>query len=180
MLFRSHLVSFHHINYNVNFFQYLLISLFVIFIFNFFSKIYLGDSGVFLLSLIVGSELITLSNANLYTVKFISPLFIVLLLWYPAFENLFSIVRRSYNKIHPAHPDNKHLHQLIFIFIKKNLINNNFTNSISAIIINFYNLIVFLIGLRFISSSISLSYLLIINILVYIFCYQFFLKKNKT
>ena len=50
------------INYNFSFFVYLFLSLLIIFLFNFLSKIYLGDAGVFLLSFIIGHELIELSR----------------------------------------------------------------------------------------------------------------------
>ena len=167
----SYLTIYHQINYNLNFFSYLICSLLIIFVFNFFSKIYLGDSGVFLLGLIMSAELILLSNSNLNPNKFISPIFIVLLLWYPAFENLFSIIRKNLNNIGPGYPDNQHLHQLIFLIVKKKIINKTYANSITGVLINFYNLIVFLIGVRFISNSTYLSFLLVINIVVYILFY---------
>ena len=44
----------------------------------------------------------------------ISPYFIVNLLWYPAFEILFSLIRKVKNKFSPMIPDTMHLHQLIF------------------------------------------------------------------
>ena len=166
-----YLVIYHKINYNLIFFNYLICSLLIIFIFNFFSKLYLGDSGVFLLGFIISVELILLSNSNLSSNKYISPIFIVLLLWYPAFENLFSIIRKTLNHIGPGNPDNKHLHQLIFLLVKKKITNKIFSNSITGVIINFYNAAVFLIGIKFISNSTYLSFLLIFNVLVYILCY---------
>ena len=56
--------------------------------------------------------LIDLNNNN----YFISPYFIALLLWYPAFENLFSIIRKRIVKKDPLKPDNLHFHQLLFNF----------------------------------------------------------------
>ena len=99
-------------------YYYLLLCLTVIYIFNLFSKNYLGDSGSFLLAFIVGSNLIVLCNDNINLTKYISPIFVVLLLWYPAFENLFSIIRRLIYKTHLTRPDNFHFHQLLFILIK--------------------------------------------------------------
>ena len=46
--------------------------------------------------------------------------FLLYSLWYPCFENLFSIIRKFNFKKSPISPDNKHLHQLLFIFLKKN------------------------------------------------------------
>ena len=49
----------------------------------------------------------------------ISPYYIANLLWYPAFENLFSIFRRTIYKKKNYKADNDHLHQLIFKYFKK-------------------------------------------------------------
>ena len=68
--------------------------LIIFFIINIFGLIYLGDSGSYVISMIVGFILIKESQNN-FT---ISPYYVVLLLWYPAFENLFSLIRRSYKK----------------------------------------------------------------------------------
>ena len=56
---------------------------------NFLGRITSGDGGAYLLSYIWGLNLIQISSNN----SFVSPFFIVLLLWYPAFENLFSIIK---------------------------------------------------------------------------------------
>ena len=74
--------------------QYFIINLFslliIILLFNVFGQIILGDSGAYILSLFVGLILIELSNEN----NLISPYFIILLIWYPCFELLFSMIRR--------------------------------------------------------------------------------------
>lgn len=169
------------INFNSHFFIYLLMSLIIIFIYNFFSKIYFGDAGVFLLSFIIGTELIKISNLNLQSSsQFISPIFIVLLLWYPAFENLFSIIRKIFMRTNPSKPDNRHLHHLLFFFVKKKIIDNHYTNSFSANIINLYNLIIFIIGSNYFYNTKYLSYLLICNIAIYFLCFYFLLKVNTA
>ena len=88
----------------------LVLTLSVIFIFNFFGKLYLGDNGSYAISFIFGFLSISLINQN----PSISPYFIALLLWYPAFENLFSIIRKLQNKVSTSTADNKHLHHLLF------------------------------------------------------------------
>ena len=67
-----------------------LISIFVFVLFNFFGKNFLGDGGIYGLSFLIGVMSIELSQLS----DKISPYFIANLLWYPAFENLFSIIRR--------------------------------------------------------------------------------------
>jgi len=174
-----YLGSFATIQYNFHNFYYLLLVLIVLFFFNSKSKTYLGDSGVFLLSLIIGYYLIDLSNHNLKSEKYISPIFIMLLLWYPAFESLFSILRKKYSKINPLLPDSMHLHHLLFSFLKKRLNNNiNFINTLSGMLINLYNFIIFFIGSQLYSSTKYLSFLVAINIFVYLSFYSFLRRVN--
>ena len=154
----------------------LFIALFVIFIFNFFSKTYLGDSGVFLISFIIGYYLINIANE----IKIISPYFIVVLLWYPAFENLFSIFRKYLTKSHPASPDNLHLHHLLFYFFKKKIFKKNyFTNSLTGIFINIYNLFIFFISVNFFDNSKYLICVILFNIIFYCCAYFYLKKENK-
>ena len=170
---------YNKINYNFLEFYYLLISLLVIFLFNFFSKTYLGDSGTFLLSFLVGYQLINLCNINLSLTKYISPIFILLLLWYPAFENLFSIIRKTLSKSNASKPDNLHLHHLLFSYLKTKIKNKKIINSLTGTILNFYNFIIFFIGTQFYNKTNFLVILIIINISVYIITYFSLLRKTQ-
>ena len=170
---------YNKINYNFSEFYYLLISLLVIFLFNFFSKTYLGDSGTFLLSFLVGYQLINLCNINLSLTKYISPIFILLLFWYPAFENLFSIIRKTLSKSNASKPDNLHLHHLLFSYLKTKIKNKKIINSLTGTILNFYNFIIFFIGTQFYNKTNFLVILIIINISVYIITYFSLLRKTQ-
>ncbi|MDA7573463.1 hypothetical protein N8745_04295 [Candidatus Pelagibacter sp.] len=154
--------------------NFIFVSLISLLIFNFFNKLYLGDGGVYLLSTLVGFLLIKLYSQN----QNISPFFIVNLLWYPCFEILFSLVRKIKTKYSPMDPDTHHLHQLIFrkylVYFKgKAIISNSFT----GLSINSYHLIIFYISYINLSKSFVQSYLLLLNIGIYLFLY-FVLKKN--
>ena len=94
----------------------LLLTVVTLILLNFSNKLYMGDSGSYVIGFLMGYILIVI-----YT-KFplISPYFVALLLWYPAFEILFSIVRKLKTKKSPIEPDNSHLHHLLFFFIEKN------------------------------------------------------------
>jgi len=170
---------YNKINYNFLEFYYLLISLLVIFLFNFFSKTYLGDSGTFLLSFLVGYQLINLCNINLSLTIYISPIFILLLLWYPAFENLFSIIRKTLSKSNASKPDNLHLHHLLFSYLKTKIKKKKIINSLTGTILNFYNFIIFFIGAQFYNKTNFLVILIIINISVYIITYFSLLRKTQ-
>ena len=89
-----------------------VVSLLVVFLFNIFGKIYLGDNGAYLVAFIISILLIETSKAN----YIVSPFYVANLLWYPAFENFFSIIRKIIQKKSPMSPDNHHLHQLLFTY----------------------------------------------------------------
>ncbi len=81
-------------------------------------------------------------------------------------------------KFSPAKPDNRHLHQLIFIQLKKKLkFDNRILNTLSGVIINIYNLFVFLISVNNFTNTKILIIILSINILTYTALYVF-LKKG--
>ena len=148
---------------------YLIVyALLIIYIFNLFNQFFLGDSGAYSLSFLIGFMLIEIYSKNL----FISPYFIVLLLWYPCFENFFSILRKLAKKKSVLKPDNQHLHHLIFIFLKKkNKMNNLTVNIISGLLINFFNLILLYVGsLDPYNTKFQLN-LLLVAILLYVVTY---------
>jgi len=161
-------------NLNLEFYNFkielLIISLIIFVSFNFFGKNYLGDGAVYGLSFLIGYMALNLSILD----DKISPYFIANLLWYPAFENLFSVVRRSFYKKKNYLPDNHHLHQMIYKYLKdKNFIKKNFLlSSISGILINSYLFIISLIAYNFYSHSNTLIALLFINMFLYIFVYR--------
>ena len=157
-------------------FAYLLLCIFSTFyIFNFFGKCFLGDGGSYLIAAIFTFFVITFVNLN----NKVSPYFIILLLWYPAFENFFSIIRRKFfNKKNALLADNQHLHQLIFIMVRNYFPNNKLNNTISGNLIVLFNAIPFYLGIKYYQSTQILLLIIYMNILFYIIIY-FNLKKNK-
>ena len=108
----------------------------------------------------------------------LSPFFIILLIWYPCFEVLFSISRKYKLSISPLSPDNYHLHQLLFEYLSKKInFKKNYINNFSSVLILFYNFLIILISLNDISNTKFQVLLIIINIFVYIISY-FFIKKK--
>ena len=150
-----------------------IVLLFYLLLFNLLNKLYLGDSGSYFLGVSVGSLLIFIYKE----ISFISPFFIVLLLWYPCFENLFSIIRKKRFNLSPLNADNKHLHHLLFFYLHSKY---NFTklssNNISGMLINFINLIFFMIGANYLNSSFIQIILIFSLILIYIISYLLLFK----
>lgn len=152
--------------------QFFIYFLSVLLLFNFSNRLYLGDAGSYLLSFLIGYLLISIYNNNLT----FSPFFVVLLLWYPCYENLFSIIRKFKLNKSPVIPDNKHLHQLIFIFLKKKFKHKSYqTNNYASVIINLYNLIIFYFGSLDIYNTQYQIMLIILNVIIYTVIYSKFI-----
>ena len=149
--------------------------LIALFILNFFNKLYLGDGGSYFLGLLFALCLINTYQIN----NNISPYFIVCLLWYPAFENLFSILRKKNLSRSPLDPDTNHLHQIIFLYLKKNFnIKSIYLNTMTGMIINIYNLMCIVIATQFYSHTKTQILIITVNIIVYLFLYRKLLHKK--
>lgn len=152
-------------NLNLN---YIIYSMLILFILNLFNKIYLGDSGTYLIGFFISIFLINFYLNN----ELISPFFIILLLWYPCYETLFSIIRKNIMKQSPMYPDSNHLHQQIFFNLKKKFkLEKLNANILSAIIINIYNLLIFTVSLNFLSNSQIQILMILLNICIYTLTY---------
>lgn len=157
--------------------QYLICFLILFLIFNFFSKSYLGDGGSYLLSIILGIICINFANYFQYS---ISPFYIALLLWYPALENLISIIRRSlFQKKNVNYADSLHLHHLIYKFLNLKFKKNSLNNPITGVVVNVFIFIFIFLGTKFANQTMILVYLISIKTFIYIYVYLYLLKKFK-
>ena len=156
---------------------YIVILLVCAFALNMCNQLYLGDSGSYLLGFSFSTFLISIYNWN----PAISPFFIILLLLYPCYENLFSILRKNILKRSPMNPDAMHIHQLIFFYIVKKFKFKTITaNLLTAQIINLFNLSIFLIGMKFISNTQIQALLILFSISIYTGAYfKLFVFKYK-
>ena len=159
---------------NIHLVKTVLLALSIIFVFNFFGKLFLGDSGVYTISFVIGYILINFSSDN----HIVSPYFVVCMLWYPAYENLFSIIRKKFNKKSVTEPDKTHLHQLLYIFIK-----NKFSypvkiiNTLTGLIIILFNLLILIVGVKYFNDTQKLITLILLSVVFYNYTY-YYLKKN--
>jgi len=159
--------------YNQNIF-YLIIFLITVFLFNFFNKIYLGDAGSYLVSFLVAFFILDFFSRN----DFISPYFLCLLLWYPAYENLFSILRRFFLKKKLDKADQNHLHQMIYRIYRNNkFFSKKYINTLSGISINLFNFLIFIFSYEYYLLTKSLVIIIFCNIFIYLLLY-FFIKKK--
>ena len=155
----------------------LIVLVFVILlIFNFTNRVFIGDSGAYILGFVFGAWVIFLQHK----LQNISPFYIILLLWYPCFENLFSIIRKLKFGKSPVCPDTSHLHQLIFFYLqKKSKFSKKITNNISSILINFYNFIILYIGSLNPYNTNHQLFIIFSSILIYLILYIQLFKLKK-
>jgi UDP-N-acetylmuramyl pentapeptide phosphotransferase/UDP-N-acetylglucosamine-1-phosphate transferase len=158
---------------------FLIIELiFILLIFNYSNKLYLGDGGSFLFGSLFGLILVQLYQENIAN---ISSFFIVTILWYPAYENLFSILRKFYFLKSPTQADDNHLHQLLYFFLmKKTSLNKILVNNGVSLIINFYNFITIFIASTKPHHTQMMILLILFNIIFYIIIYLFLLRFKKN
>jgi hypothetical protein len=79
----------------------------------------------------------------------------------------------------PSEPDNLHFHHLLFSYLNRKIKNKKIINSLTGIIINFYNFLIFALSSKFYNKTNILFYLVMLNISVYIFFYFFLLKRKE-
>ncbi len=158
-------------------FKIILIIISILYLLNFFGKLFIGDSGAYLISFLIGYYLIYITNLSIM----VSPYFAACLLWYPALECLFSIIRKRFFKLSAVEPDNKHLHQLIFLFLKKKIdFKTKVLNTLSGTIINAYNVILFVYAYNNIFQTKNLVLAIIVSTLIYNLTYFYLVKILKN
>ena len=164
---------FENIVINQEFLNKMIFLLSFLLVLNIFNKTQLGDAGCYVIGFFTAFYLIIFVNNN----YLVSPYFIILLLWYPCFENLFSILRKKYQNKKISYADNYHLHHVIYLFFKKRNIKN--PNNISGLCIFSYNLLTLFLGSIFFNETKFLIFIIIFNIVFYIFAYNFLIKILK-
>ena len=153
-----------------------LIILLSFLLFNFpIAKIFLGDSGAYLMGSLIALNSIITNNLN----PNYSSFFFCILLFYLFFEVFFSFLRKAVQKKSPVRPDNRHLHMLTYKKISL-IIGKNKGNYINSIIINFVYLLLVLPALVFGKNPVISKYwffsLIIVYLLIYLRLYR--LTKN--
>jgi UDP-N-acetylmuramyl pentapeptide phosphotransferase/UDP-N-acetylglucosamine-1-phosphate transferase len=168
------IVNFYYLNYELFFLGVTLLSLSLsILVFNFpKAKLFLGDSGSYLIGCILSYLLL---KTSILTKSIIPPFFYACIIYYIFFEVFFSFFRKLIiEKKSPLYPDRKHLHMLTFIFLNKkfSLIKANYKTGLYINLIY----IISLIPLMFFYSNffflrIYFFLLLISYLLIYFFMY---------
>lgn len=112
--------------------------IFLLIVFLFFNYplglIFLGDTGAYLLGILIGSWIIIFFSKF----TFISSWNAVLILIYPVMEVLISFIRKLYNKKSPFYPDRGHLHLKLYDMVYKSLKNKTIANNLVVIFLSIF------------------------------------------
>ncbi len=130
------------------------------------AKIFLGDSGSYLLGSLAALNVISTNNLN----PQISSFFFCILLVYLFYEVFFSFIRKTYQKKSPVMPDDMHLHMLSFKKIEK-IFGSQRSNYINSIIINLSYCTLVLPSVYFSDNSLVCKYWFFALILIYTLLY---------
>ena len=177
------LINLFLINYlsdNNNLASLIFFSIFILIIFLIFNfpkaKIFLGDSGSYVLGAFIAISVIKTSIEN----PVISPFYFCIILFYLFFEVFFSFLRKLIKeKKSPIQPDKKHLHMLLYkLLLKKN--NNKLKSNYQvSIIINSVYLALIMPAIFMMKNGMFCKYYSTVLFIFYFFSYKIADKKNK-
>ena len=155
----------------------IILILLLLLLLNIFNVLMLGDSGAYLLGFFIGFLIISSHRSN----PDISPYFFISLIWYPCFENLFSILRKLNREFSPLKPDSKHLHQLVLFFLTKKFdLKLILSNNVSSGIICFFNFLIIYISSLNPSNTFFQIKLISASIIFYNVSYMLLFKFYKS
>lgn len=106
---------------------YIIVPVIIFMGFNYpWGKIFLGDTGAYFLGFMVSLLTIIIFSEHPDIPTWVA----VLILFYPAFELLFSIIRKLIEHKSPMEPDPHHLHLKMFHLLKNQLMMSRISNSL--------------------------------------------------
>ena len=152
----------------------IVIIFFIFYLTNLFQKSFLGDNGVYVITIFMSIYVINFINLNTNA----SPLIALNLLWYPAFENLFTIIRRLNANKTVDKADGLHLHTLLLNKIFN--LNKNFlvSNSLTGTLLNLFMSGGIFLSVNYYDNAKILTLILLTNIIMYVLVYFLFLSKK--
>jgi UDP-N-acetylmuramyl pentapeptide phosphotransferase/UDP-N-acetylglucosamine-1-phosphate transferase len=157
--------------------KYLILGLACVLMLNFpKAKIFMGDSGSYLIGSIISLNIIKTSNLN----NGISPFFYATLLFYIFSEVFISFFRKILiEKKNPLKPDGKHFHMLVFQKINEKLNNTQTSNFMTSIVINLCFLII-ISPIIILKNNFQATRLVFFGaVIIYIILYAILYKKKN-
>ena len=123
-----------------------------------------------MISFFIGFYLITIYNQNFQN---ITPYFVILLLWYPCFENLFSILRKKYiSKKILSLQTIILLHHYLYLVVKNKISKKKIiANNLSSVLILTFNGLIFYFSVLDINNTLYQLKLLALCVTTYLVVY---------
>jgi len=140
------------------------------------AQIFLGDSGAYLIGILISISVIKTHNLT----SSISPFFYCILLFYLFFEVFFSFFRKLFVvRQSVLLPDSKHLHMLLYkLLLKKNKTKLN-SNYAVSIYINLIYLALIIPGIIFMNDGLFCRYYFFSLLIFYVYFYKVLYEKVK-
>ena len=138
----------------------------------------MGDNGSCMIGFFISVILINFYIQN----NFLSPFLIVLWLFYPGYENLFSILRKYNFDKSPLRSDARHLHHLLYFYLSKKfkIIRNNMY---ASLVIMFFNAVFILLSTQSPQNTQYQIFLIMIATILYSAVYNklnnFYDRENR-
>ena len=174
ILFLINFFNDHNVQY-ILFYVILITLIFIVYNFP-KAKIFLGDSGAYLLGALIAISTINTNNLD----PSISSFFFCILLFYLFFEVFFSFFRKIFVvKTSPLFSDNKHLHMLLYKFLLKTSNDKLSSNYKASVYINLAYLCFITPGILFMHNTLFCRFYFFFLLIIYIFFYRLLHKKLK-
>lgn len=142
-------------------------------------KIFLGDAGAYFIGFIIAWIALLLPMRN----PEVSPWASLLVCIYPVTEVLYSMVRRSFNRVSSGKPDNLHLHSLIKTRLIRRYVGHFPSwarNSLVAPTIWFITCMAGFFALLFETNAVALMFCCTVFLIIYHLSYRFLLRLPEV
>jgi len=148
--------------------------LFVFLLFNYpFGKIFLGDFGAYFYGWVISILVILLFSRNPNLLSWCA----ILIIFYPAFEVIFSYLRKILNGKNPMKPDGMHFHLKLYFLINKSINRKKVANCLVLPFMTFFWLFPTM-GIPWVYTNLTLIlFFIFLLMFVYIIIY-IYLPKN--
>jgi UDP-GlcNAc:undecaprenyl-phosphate GlcNAc-1-phosphate transferase len=144
------------------------------FVFNYpFGKIFLGDTGAYLLGFICSALIIYFFNAHPQLLSWQA----ILILIYPVTEVIYTFVRRLMEGLSPLEADNKHLHTFLYQFLTQKITSKKYANNLATLCMFPFLIFGPVINLFIPMNPLSILIATIFFVSVYAVSYKYFASK---
>jgi len=144
-------------------------------IFNYpFGKIFMGDFGAYFNAFFLSSLIIEfISSHNSF-----SSMIAILVLFYPCYELLFSVIRKIKKNRNPFKPDSDHLHLRIFYILKRSNFSLKVSNSLVMPLLFIFWSSPFFLVISFYNSNMYIIFSIVFLIIIYNFIFNLLSRGN--